>query len=109
MEQGFSQLLTEVSDYCTMLVMKEFGYYVQLITTYLPVVLFLLGLITIMGTVWVSLRLTNKGLKDPKHKEVIILLGSGGHTTEMCLLLRKFHFDKVSRTHVIITKTDKSS
>ena len=47
--------------------------------------------------------------KDKDYYEVTILLGSGGHTGELCQLLNHFKLDKVNRLNVLITTTDKSS
>lgn len=37
---------------------------------------------------------------------VCIILGSGGHTTEICEMLRNFTFEKCGKVFVIVGKSD---
>lgn len=51
----------------------------------------------------------SKAKKQQKHYEITVLLGSGGHTGELSLLLKNLQFSKADRLNVLITSTDKSS
>lgn len=62
-------------------------YYIIIITLYLP-----------------YYYLTHK--RDLKHKKLMIVFGSGGHTTEMLLMLKKFEFDKYQHVYFVIGHTD---
>lgn len=44
-----------------------------------------------------------------KHYELTILLGSGGHTGELTLMLKNLHFEQLDKLNVLITSNDKSS
>lgn len=57
----------------------------------------------------VALTINRKALKDPSYYEITILLGSGGHTGEMCELVRGFQFNKTSKINIIIASSDRSS
>jgi hypothetical protein len=41
--------------------------------------------------------------------QICLMLGSGGHTTEMYLLFRDFHFDKCANVFVLVGDTDRMS
>lgn len=47
--------------------------------------------------------------KDKQYYEVTILLGSGGHTGELCEMLNNFRMERLSKLNVLITATDKTS
>lgn len=47
--------------------------------------------------------------KDKQYYEVTILLGSGGHTGELCEMLHNFKMEKLSKLNVLIAVTDKTS
>lgn len=46
---------------------------------------------------------------DKQYYEVTILLGSGGHTGELCEMLHNFKMERLSKMNVLITATDKTS
>ena len=74
--------------------------------------LFVIAMVIVTGLilVWLLLLIWAKSSRtDHKAKQIIILLGSGGHTGELCLLLKGFKFDQVSKVFVIVANTDKSS
>lgn len=47
--------------------------------------------------------------RDRQYYEVTILLGSGGHTGELCEMLHNFKMEKLSKLNVLITASDKTS
>jgi hypothetical protein len=51
----------------------------------------------------------SKAKNQKKHYEITVLLGSGGHTGELSLLLKNLQFNEAHRLNVLITSTDKSS
>lgn len=57
----------------------------------------------------VALKINRRALNDPSYYEITILLGSGGHTGEMCELVRGFQFSKANKINVIIASTDRAS
>lgn len=54
-------------------------------------------------------KIDKKAIRDPKYYELTILLGSGGHTGEMCELIRGLHFSKSHKINIVISSTDKTS
>ncbi len=69
------------------------------------------GALAILALVlsFIALKVNKKHLNDLNYYEVTLLLGSGGHTGEMCELLRGFHFNKAQKINVLIGNTDRSS
>lgn len=72
---------------------------------------FLLTLFAIFGLGFLYLvkKIDKKALKDPSYYELTLFLGSGGHTGEMCELVRGFHFTKANKINILIGSTDKAS
>lgn len=64
----------------------------------------ILGLL--LAVLWVGMRLRCK--RDQRY-EVTIVLGSGGHTGELCHLLGSFDFARAATINVLIANTDRSS
>ena len=71
----------------------------------------LLGLLCLLSLVvaLVSLKVDATKLANPHRRETAFLLGSGGHTGELCQLIANFRVEDVERGHVITTQGDKSS
>jgi len=60
--------------------------------------------------IWLNVFVLNKWIsktKRPlKEKSIMIVFGSGGHTTEMLLMLEKINIEAYFKVHLIIAKTD---
>lgn len=65
-------------------------------------------IIIIFKTIFQRKRDKNRS-SNASYFEITVVLGSGGHTGEMCLLLKKFNFVKMNKMNVIITQSDSSS
>ena len=71
----------------------------------IEIIVFLIGF-----TLLIQLYFSSKSRKRTGDKPILaILLGSGGHTTEMCSFLRNFDFLNVQQIYIISTSTDKLS
>lgn len=57
----------------------------------------------------IALKVDWSKRKDKDYYEVTILLGSGGHTGELCELLHNFKMERLSKLNVLITASDKTS
>ena len=69
------------------------------------------SLVAILIAISILLALLKRRAKSKKKDQqtVLILLGSGGHTTEMCELMREFNFKKCAQVYIISGTSDKLS
>ena len=60
--------------------------------------------------IWLNVFVLNKWIsktkKPLKEKSIMIVFGSGGHTTEMLLMLERINIEAYLKVHLIIAKTD---
>lgn len=75
--------------------------------TYIAILAGLVVAVAMVATI--ALKVDWSKRKDKKYYEVTILLGSGGHTGELCELLHNFKMERLSKLNVLITASDKTS
>jgi hypothetical protein len=65
----------------------------------------------IMAALLITIALLHRRASKYKSSipQICLILGSGGHTTEMSVLFRGFDFDKCAKICVVIGMTDKMS
>jgi hypothetical protein len=61
-----------------------------------------LGLL-LLGWTILYLKSDRRKYSSLVYNELTIMLGSGGHTGEICELLKNFHFEKVQVLNVLMT------
>ena len=58
---------------------------------------------------FIAMRVDKKALRNKGYYEITLFLGSGGHTGEICELLKGFSFAKVMRINILTAQNDSSS
>jgi beta-1,4-N-acetylglucosaminyltransferase len=70
----------------------------------------ILNLLLTLALLWLSLLVINKVLlakrKGKKEKSLMLVFGSGGHTTELLLMIESLNFADYKHVHLVIAKTD---
>lgn len=72
-------------------------------------IIILILLLTLLIGLQLAKKVDRAKLSNTNYYEITIMLGSGGHTGEMCELLHTFDFNRVGLVNVLLTSNDNNS